>query len=172
MPLSFSKAATMDNTALPETPPFETLPLQKDGPPGNAWGLFGENDKLGTLNRLTQRNTVEAAKEIQEGLRISTDWTLLGPEFPSFRRQPFRHHVHQMLPRCVNDDILTFNTQSSTQWDGFRHYGGYISESPLSPVVVRATDKSSQGTKPRGCTSTASSRRNMKSQHNMALMAG
>jgi hypothetical protein len=23
----------------------------------------------------------------------------------------------------VNDDILTFNTQSSSQWDGFRHFG-------------------------------------------------
>lgn len=25
--------------------------------------------------------------------------------------------------RTVNDDALDFNTQCSTQWDGFRHYG-------------------------------------------------
>src|SRR4051812_28618893 len=26
-------------------------------------------------------------------------------------------------PNMVNDDIITFNTQSSTQWDSFRHFG-------------------------------------------------
>jgi len=30
--------------------------------------------------------------------------------------------VHK-APRFVNDDIWTFNTQSSSQWDGFRHFG-------------------------------------------------
>ncbi|TVY83912.1 hypothetical protein LSUE1_G001006 [Lachnellula suecica] len=34
-----------------DTPPFSSLPLQKDGPRGNAWGLFGKNDELGMLNR-------------------------------------------------------------------------------------------------------------------------
>ena len=24
---------------------------------------------------------------------------------------------------AMNDDVVTINTQSSTQWDGFRHYG-------------------------------------------------
>ncbi|KAK1756691.1 hypothetical protein QBC47DRAFT_459412 [Echria macrotheca] len=108
---------------LPKTPPFEDLPLRKDGPPGNAWGLFGDNDKLGTLNRLTPENTRQAAEEIQYGIRISTDWTLSGPKTPCFKRQPFNHQICRMLPRAVNDDVLTFNTQSSTQWDGFRHYG-------------------------------------------------
>ncbi|KAK3369820.1 hypothetical protein B0H63DRAFT_440074 [Podospora didyma] len=110
---------------LAKTPPFSSLPLQKDGPQGNAWGLFGPNDKLGTLNRLTPETTLEAVKEIVDGVRISTDLPLggLGSIHPCFQRQKFQHKIHHMLPRSVNDDILTFNTQSSTQWDGLRHYG-------------------------------------------------
>ncbi len=33
---------------------FEALPLDKAGPPGNAWGRFGARDQLGTLNLLTK----------------------------------------------------------------------------------------------------------------------
>ncbi|KAH8659793.1 hypothetical protein BX600DRAFT_383310 [Xylariales sp. PMI_506] len=108
---------------LPKTPPFDSLPLRKDGPPGNAWGLFGEEDRLGTLNRLTPRNTLEAAKEIKHGIRISTDWSLAGVGLPCFQREPLVQRIHSMSPRCINDDILSFNTQCSTQWDGFRHFG-------------------------------------------------
>lgn len=25
----------------------------------------------------------------------------------------------------MNDDVLVLNTQSSSQWDGFRHFGGF-----------------------------------------------
>ena len=46
------------------------------------------------------------------------------------------HFAHQLLEalfkfgrahpsRPVHDDVVTFNTQSSSQWDGFRHYGEY-----------------------------------------------
>jgi hypothetical protein len=42
---------------------------------------------------------------------------------PSFNRQPFKKEVYQKKPRIVHDDVWTFNTQSSTQWDGFRHFG-------------------------------------------------
>lgn len=42
---------------------------------------------------------------------------------PAFSRQGFQQKIHHKAPRAVNDDILTFNTQSSSQWDGFRHFG-------------------------------------------------
>ena len=51
-------------------PPFEALPLQKDAPMYSAWGLYGENDELGTLNRLTDERVAAAAKdEIRTGVR-------------------------------------------------------------------------------------------------------
>lgn len=31
--------------------------------------------------------------------------------------------MYQKPPRIVNDDVWTFNTQSSSQWDGLRHFG-------------------------------------------------
>jgi hypothetical protein len=108
------------------TPPFDCLPLKKDGPQGNAWGLFGTNDQLGMLNRLTPENTLAATKEIVHGIRISTDLALDKPSAPCFNRVPFHQKIHHKAPRTVNDDILTLNTQSSSQWDGFRHFGKFL----------------------------------------------
>jgi len=102
---------------------FEDLPLDKNGPFGNAWGRFGERDELGTLNLLTPETVKEASKEIKEGVRVSLDWDLDKPSHPFFGRQIFYHHIHSKAPRTVNDDILLFNTQCSTQWDGLRHFG-------------------------------------------------
>lgn len=104
-------------------PTFDSLPLQKDGPHGNAWGRFGAGDELGMLNLLTPETTKEAAKEILEGVRISTDWPLDRISNPMFGRVRFGHVIKNKAPRAVNDDSLSFNTQISSQWDGFRHYG-------------------------------------------------
>ncbi|MCJ1303516.1 hypothetical protein MMC08_006326 [Hypocenomyce scalaris] len=104
-------------------PSFDELPLDKNGPFANAWGLFGERDQLGMLNLLTPETVKAAATEIKEGVRVSLDWHLSKPVHPFFGRQVFYHHMHTKFPRTVNDDILLFNTQCSTQWDGFRHFG-------------------------------------------------
>lgn len=104
-------------------PSFDSLPLRKDGPHGNAWGLFGDSDELGMLNLLVPSVTASAAAEIKEGVRIPTDWPMNRMSEPCFGRIPFKHEVKHKAPRSVNDDILSFNTQSSSQWDGFRHYG-------------------------------------------------
>lgn len=51
-------------------PPFESLPLGKDDPRFSAWGLYGDKDELGTLNRLTDERVAAAAKEeIKTGAR-------------------------------------------------------------------------------------------------------
>lgn len=52
-------------------PKFETLPLKKGDPPYSAWGLYGPDDELGMLNRLTDERVVIAAKEeVQSGTRF------------------------------------------------------------------------------------------------------
>ena len=112
----------------PSRPPFTSLPLDKNGPPGNAWGLYGHDDELGALNMLTPSVVKAAAQEIQTGDRVSLDWYLNLPSHPSFNRPSFSWQMtNKTLPdgtkRTVNDDHLNFNTQCSTQWDGFRHYG-------------------------------------------------
>jgi hypothetical protein len=112
----------------PKRPPFTSLPLDPSGPPGNAWGLYGPSDELGALNMLTPSIVKSAASEIQSGDRVSLDWSLNLPTYPSFSRPPFGWKMTNKAhpdgtKRTVNDDELHVNTQSSSQWDGFRHYG-------------------------------------------------
>ncbi|KAL3478374.1 putative cyclase-domain-containing protein [Aspergillus californicus] len=105
-------------------PTFENLTLDPSGPLGNAWGLFGPDNELGMLNLLTPKLVKRAAsEEIREGVRVSLDLPLNRLSHPSFGRKPFTQELVNKAPRVVNDDILTFNTQTSTQWDGFRHFG-------------------------------------------------
>jgi hypothetical protein len=112
----------------PPRPSFSELPLDKNGPPGNAWGLYGKDDELGALNLITPQTVQKAAQEIQTGQRVSLDWYLNMPSFPSFGRPPFGWKMENRshpdgTKRTVNDDHLDINTQSSSQWDGLRHYG-------------------------------------------------
>ncbi|KAF2398523.1 hypothetical protein EJ06DRAFT_544181 [Trichodelitschia bisporula] len=105
-------------------PKFDDLPLNPGDPHHSAWGLYGDKDELGTLNRLTNSIVSAAAKEIQSGHRISLNWPLDAQgDIPFFGRQTFHKHIYQKGRRIVNDDTWTFNTQSSSQWDGLRHFG-------------------------------------------------
>ncbi|KAI0433064.1 hypothetical protein F5Y09DRAFT_108971 [Xylaria sp. FL1042] len=107
-------------------PDFDDLPLREGDPRRAAWGLYGEKDELGFLNRLTDERVAAAAKEeIKSGKRISLNWPLdaqaQGKTF--FQRAAFHQELMAKAPRIVNDDIWTFNSQVSTQWDGLRHFG-------------------------------------------------
>lgn len=51
-------------------PSFFDLPLRRGDPPFSAWGLYGDDDQLGAVNRLTDELVKEAARdEIQSGVR-------------------------------------------------------------------------------------------------------
>lgn len=109
----------------------------------SAWGLYGDKDELGALNRLTEERVVAAAKdEIKTGVRyvtrsilslkikqlsesrVSLNWTLNAQDKGSFfARKLFHQELFAKPPRTVNDDVWTFNTQVSSQWDGLRHFG-------------------------------------------------
>ena len=147
--------ANIQNRISFNKPSFDSLPLQKDGPPGNAWGLFGDRDQLGMLNLLTTDTTIAATKDIVHGIRISTDLPLNFLKTPMFKRQGFHQDIIHKTPRTVNDDVLTFNTQSSSQWDGFRHFGwlwGHL-------IYVFHIDTVSQATKKRRYTSMGNGRK-------------
>ncbi|KAH7099752.1 hypothetical protein BKA62DRAFT_708752 [Auriculariales sp. MPI-PUGE-AT-0066] len=106
-------------------PTFEQLPLRKNDPPYSAWGLYGDKDELGTLNRLTNSRVAAAAQgEIKTGQRISLNWPLNAQSEKSFfARKLFHQEMFHKQPYTVNDDVWTFNTQVSSQWDGLRHFG-------------------------------------------------
>lgn len=47
--------------------------------------------------------------------RISLNWPLNAQTKPTFGRQAFHQEIKHLAPRTVNDDIWTFNSQSSSQ---------------------------------------------------------
>jgi kynurenine formamidase len=85
--------------------------------------LYGPDDELGTLNLLTDTCIIRAAAEITTGKRVGLNLPLDMPSPPSHNRMGFSHKIIHKQPRNVHDDIIEMNTQCSTQWDGFRHYG-------------------------------------------------
>lgn len=107
-----------------DLPKYSDLPLNEGDPFRSAWGLYGKYDQLGFLNRLTDEVVLEAAKEIKTGTRISLNWPMDAQgDIPFFGRQVFHKNVYPWPPSTANDDTWTFNTQSSSQWDGLRHFG-------------------------------------------------
>ena len=57
-------------------PSFDDLPLDRTGPGKNAWGLWGPDDQLGTLNHLTADVVKRAAsEEIRTGERVSLKYS-------------------------------------------------------------------------------------------------
>ncbi|KIM95449.1 hypothetical protein OIDMADRAFT_45284 [Oidiodendron maius Zn] len=104
-------------------PKFSDLPLNKGDPPHSAWGVYGSDDELGTINRLTDDVVMRAKEEIQRGVRISLNLPLNAQRGSMLvGRSKFHMDQYNKAPRIVNDDVWTFNSQTSTQWDGLRHY--------------------------------------------------
>jgi len=110
------------NTKAKSHPPFSQLPLDPSHPPHSAWGLYGMDDELGTLNLLTPERTVAAAKEIKTGIRVGLNWALEQMDHTGGFREIMKHEIFE-IAKNMNDDRITFNTQTSTQWDGLRHVG-------------------------------------------------
>ncbi|KAI0810826.1 putative cyclase-domain-containing protein [Irpex lacteus] len=102
-------------------PTFDELPSFHQYT-GCAWEVWGKDDELGTVNLLTDEVVAEASKEIKTGKIFGLNLPINFPGKPVFGRQPPVHN-QWMLNSACNDDSLTINTQSGTQWDGMRHFG-------------------------------------------------
>ncbi|KAF2152248.1 hypothetical protein K461DRAFT_321288 [Myriangium duriaei CBS 260.36] len=102
-------------------PKFSGLPLRPGDPPASAWGLWGDDDELGTLNLLTSDVVKNAVAEVRTGETVPLNLPLddfIQPMNPV--RKPCSHHI--VAKGRSNDDELDINTQGSTHWDGLRHY--------------------------------------------------
>ncbi|KAF5373101.1 hypothetical protein D9758_001458 [Tetrapyrgos nigripes] len=102
-------------------PTYEQLPLHPSFPTKAAWGVWGSDDELGALNHITPETIKAALAEVQEGIAINLNLDLDVPHPPLVpSRTPM---VHTFLAQeGYQDDILTINTQISTQFDGLRHF--------------------------------------------------
>ncbi|KAJ6509207.1 hypothetical protein C8R47DRAFT_1097849 [Mycena vitilis] len=106
-------------------PTYDELPHFRNFP-GCAWGVWGIDDQLGTVNLLTDTLVKQtAAKEIRTGKTVSLNWPLNFPDKPMFGRIPPEINLIQKQKEGRNysrDDEIHINTQSGTQWDGLRHF--------------------------------------------------
>lgn len=134
--------------------PFSSLPLSKKHATTklNAWGAYGDEDERGFLNRQTDDIVAAAAaSEIRTGLRVSLNAALdFQGDRPLFGRQVFKKDVYQKLPRIVHDDQWHFNTQSSSQWDGLRHFGYQSAQRFYNDTTVEDIAGTSEKAKTRG----------------------
>jgi kynurenine formamidase len=120
-------------------PSFDDLPVHPDAPPHSAWGVWGDigTDVLGCLHLLTPERVVRAAGSIRTGRTFGLNLDAAVPDPPLFGRSALTHEVTGRPGGMSHDDLLHgWNTQSSSQWDGFRHvahpthghYGGVADE--------------------------------------------
>ncbi|CAG7916499.1 unnamed protein product [Penicillium olsonii] len=113
---------------LPWNPNNASFPTRKNlpklpGAPEDAAWVWGKDDQLGRLNLLTPQRVKASAAEIETGEMLRLDLPLTVPETPAFDREVFQHNIKPLIEGIAYDDTYTMNTQSGTQWDGFRHVG-------------------------------------------------
>ncbi len=107
-------------SASPALPEYDDLPVVPDAPKGSSWGLWGRNDVFGCLNLLGPHGVAEGLASVERGDVFNLNLELELPSPPLFSRPAFRHVVHDM-GIGHDDELVDWNTQSSSQWDGFRH---------------------------------------------------
>ncbi|KAL9110992.1 MAG: hypothetical protein Q9227_004607 [Pyrenula ochraceoflavens] len=114
-------------TTIPWDPDSTKFPQRKDlpsipgAPPEAAW-VWGPDDQLGRINLLTPTRIKAASSLIKTGELVPLDLPLDVPATPGFGREKFVHSIKPLTNKIAYDDLYTLNTQSGSQWDGFRHF--------------------------------------------------
>ncbi|GIX46764.1 MAG: cyclase [Candidatus Tectimicrobiota bacterium] len=112
-------------------PTFAQLPVREGAPAGSSWGVFGDDDQVGTLNFITAEHVLAAARLVRKGRVFSLNLPLDLPNPPLYGRQPYRHTLLVLGGGRARDDYLdNFYLQASSQWDALSHichlrYGFY-----------------------------------------------
>jgi kynurenine formamidase len=110
-------------TPPPRLPSYSELPVRPGAPAGSAWGVFGDDDEVGTINLLTPERVVDAASSIRSGKVFALNLPINIPDPPLFTRGKHNHTV-KIFPNAefVLDDFLdNFYPQASSQWDALAH---------------------------------------------------
>lgn len=130
-----------------ELPTYDDLLARDDAPPGSTWGVWGDDDQLGTLNLLNDARTLAAVQTIRRGAVFPLNLPLEEPNPQLVWRSKPQHHIlhvgHEMrgmqpggeddpsTGMMDRDDFIDgLWLQGSSQWDGLTHirhpeYGNY-----------------------------------------------
>lgn len=101
-------------------PRYDDLPVDPSAPPHSSWKLWPDS-RLGALNLLTPERVLRARDSMRTGVRYALDIPLDEIDPPLFNRPRYSHEI-VTYPSSAQDDVIgQWNTQSGSQWDGFRH---------------------------------------------------
>jgi kynurenine formamidase len=117
-------------------PTYDDLPYLGDLGVRAAWGVWGADDRLGTLNRVTTATVLTALRLPRIGSRVPLDLDLGAIDPPLYGRGRFAHRVFDRNRNMVEDEIGYLDPQGSSQWDSLRHiragrfghYGGLAAD--------------------------------------------
>ncbi|WP_137389093.1 cyclase family protein [Rhodoligotrophos defluvii] len=105
-------------------PSYAELRDRNDAPPRSAWGVFGAEDELGTLNFLTPQRVLDAIASVKTGEVINLNLPLEAFASPlSPTRKNFRHNIFANNPSHRDEYLDNFYPQASSHIDGLRHIG-------------------------------------------------
>ena len=138
----------MANVDLENLPSYAELSEREDAPRGSAWGVFGKDDQLGTVNFLTPERVSAAARLVRTGAVFPLDLPLHLPDPPLFNRGRYQHHIRRFEQGMGHDDHLdNFYLQASSQWDSLAHVGHprHGLYNGVQPEAVTGEDGSKNG---------------------------
>ena len=102
-------------------PCYDELPELGDTGVRHAWNVWGREDRLGTMNRVSDETVMAALATPQLGRRVSLSLPLGFFDPPLYGRPPLGHRVFDRNRNMVEDELGPLDPQSSSQWDGLRH---------------------------------------------------
>jgi len=102
-------------------PAYDDLPVRAGAPAGAAWGVFGEDDQVGTVNLLTPERVKQAAGFIRSGRVFALNLPINIPDPPIFTRGKHSHTIKQFNGFILDDYLDNFYPQASSQWDALCH---------------------------------------------------
>ena len=103
-------------------PSFAELPIAIHAPPHSSWGVWGDEDRLGCWNKIDSAATQRGASCVRRGRAFRLD-VPHDPDLARFmHREPFVRRVEPIMGVAWDDVVDGFNTQASSQWDGFGHF--------------------------------------------------
>jgi kynurenine formamidase len=104
---------------MPPVPAYRDLPSAEHV--RHSWGVWGKDDRLGTLNHITREAVRRGLRAAHQGKAFSLNLPMHLPDPPLFGRPRFTHELVEGTNASLNDVISAWNPQNSSQWDGFRH---------------------------------------------------
>jgi kynurenine formamidase len=122
----------------PAVPAYTDLPVLDGLGLRHAWGVFGADDDLGTLNHLDDATVLAALGEARTGTRINLSLEMTAIDPPLYGREPLQHTLIRSNRNTWDDRLDSFYPQSASQWDGLRHirarefgfFGGITDDPP------------------------------------------